>query len=319
MIKLTLKSILGHKFRFALTAFAVILGVSFVVASFVLRDGLKGTFNALIEDINADIDVEIRGVVEFAETDFQDDPLIDESIVDLVSNVDGVAEAVGVVGFQGIIPIGPDGEPLESLGPPLFGFTHSDSDLLPTSLVAGAGPGRGEFVMDIDTADDEGFVVGESYDVIFPTGREPFTLTGLILVGRGQRDSRRGYHAIRQRPVQGAHQHRRSCADDLSTGRRQHQLERARSADPNRTSCQRGSRHTRHSHRGGSSRLRSDHRHHRRRAHGLRPRFVAGCFVPDQQHLQHHRRSARERARPAACRRRNDHPRSDNLWSERRS
>ena len=47
MIKLTLKSILGHKFRFALTAVAVILGVSFVVASFVLRDGLKGTFNAL--------------------------------------------------------------------------------------------------------------------------------------------------------------------------------------------------------------------------------------------------------------------------------
>ena len=183
MIKLTLKSILGHKFRFALTAVAVILGVSFVVASFVLRDGLKGTFNALVEDINADIDVEVRGLVEFAETDFQDDPLIDEAIIDLVSGVDGVVEAVGGVGFSGIIPIGPDDKPLASIGPPLLGFTHSDSDLLPTSVVEGRGPGRGEFVMDIDTVDDEGFVIGESYDIVFPTGREQFTLTGLISLG----------------------------------------------------------------------------------------------------------------------------------------
>jgi len=183
MIRITLKSILGHKFRFALTTLAVVLGVSFVVASFVLRDGLKGTFNTLIEEINADIDVEVRGVLEFSETDFDDDPLIPASVADTVRSVEGVAEAVAGVGFRGIIPVNSAGEPVTTPGAPLLGFTYTDSALSPTTLVEGTAPGRGEFVMDITAADKDDFVVGQSYDVIFPTGRVPMTLSGLIRFG----------------------------------------------------------------------------------------------------------------------------------------
>jgi len=183
MVRITLKSILGHKFRFALTTLAVVLGVSFVVASFVLRDGLKGTFNTLIEEINADIDVEVRGVLEFSETDFADDPLIPASIVDTVRSVDGVAEAIAGIGFGGIIPVRADGEPVTTPGAPLLGFTYTDSALSATTLVEGTAPGQGEFVMDTSAADNEGFVIGESYDVIFPTGRVPMTLSGLVRFG----------------------------------------------------------------------------------------------------------------------------------------
>jgi len=183
MIRITLKGILGHKFRFALTTLAVVLGVSFVVASFVLRDGLKGTFNTLIEEINADIDVEVRGVLEFSETDFADDPLIPASIVDSVRSVDGVAEAIAGVGFTGIIPVKADGEPLTTPGAPLLGFSYIESALSPIALVEGNAPGRAEFVMDITAAENNDFVVGESYDVIFPTGREQLTLSGLVRFG----------------------------------------------------------------------------------------------------------------------------------------
>ena len=40
VIKLSLRNLLSNRLRFALTTFAILLGVSFVVASFVLTDGL---------------------------------------------------------------------------------------------------------------------------------------------------------------------------------------------------------------------------------------------------------------------------------------
>ena len=183
MMRITLKGIRGHVFRFILTTLAVVLGVGFVVASFVLRDGLKETFNGLVEDINADTDVQVRGVTEFSETDFQDDPLIDASVLETVRGVDGVAEAIGGTGFDGIIPVRSNGEPMETFGPPLFGFNYVDSPLSPTFLSEGSAPGQGKFVMDLDTAANEDFVIGETYDVIFPNGTESFRLSGLVSFG----------------------------------------------------------------------------------------------------------------------------------------
>lgn len=183
MVRIALKSILGHKFRFILTTLAVVLGVSFVVASFVLRDGLKGTFNTLVEDINADTDVQVRGFTEFAESDFQDDPFIDESLLDTVRGVDGVDEAIAGLGFTGITPVTGEGDPLDTVGPPILAFNWVDSAMSATQLVEGSAPGPGEFVMDLDTAADNDFVVGESYDVVFPNGREAFTLSGTVRFG----------------------------------------------------------------------------------------------------------------------------------------
>ena len=43
-------------------SFFAALGVSFVVSSFVLTDGLLRTFNDIVEDANAEVDVEVRAV-----------------------------------------------------------------------------------------------------------------------------------------------------------------------------------------------------------------------------------------------------------------
>ena len=57
MLRLTLRNLAANKARFLMTTFAVVLGVGFVVSSFVLSDGLRSTFNQLSEDITVGTDL----------------------------------------------------------------------------------------------------------------------------------------------------------------------------------------------------------------------------------------------------------------------
>ena len=182
MLKLSIRSLTNNKLRFSLTTFAVILGVSFVVASFVLTDGLMRTFNTIVEDANAEVDVEVRAKDEFSEVDFVMRP-IDESILQDVEQIDGVREAVPITSSLKIIPLKADGSTIDTMAP-VFAFNWGGSDLDALTLVEGRVPaGPGEFALDETTADREGFVVGNTYDVVGVDGREPFELVGINKFG----------------------------------------------------------------------------------------------------------------------------------------
>ena len=183
MLKLSIRSLMSHKLRFSMTTFAVLLGVSFVVASFILGDGLRRTFDNLVQDANSNVDVEVRAAEDFDEVDFAM-RRFDESVVDVVSGVDGVGElAAGAQTFKAI-PIAPDGEPIETFGPPVFAVSWSDAVQDTLQVVEGAPPtGPNEFAIDETTADDKDFVVGDTYDIIGAEGREPFTLVGVTRFG----------------------------------------------------------------------------------------------------------------------------------------
>jgi putative ABC transport system permease protein len=182
MIRISLRNLASNKLRFALTTFAVLLGVSFVVSSFVLTDGLLRTFDNIVEEANADIDAQIRANDDFAEVESAERPF-DESLVEVVAAVDGVAEALPGLESEKVVPIKPDGDALQN-GPPVLSFNWIESALSPLTLVVGEEPdGPGEFVMDEGSADREDFVVGEVYDVVGVAGSEPFTLVGLTRFG----------------------------------------------------------------------------------------------------------------------------------------
>ena len=177
MLKLSIRSLTAHKLRFSLTTFAIVIGVSFVVASFVLTDGLTRTFDTIVEDANSEIDVEVRAKNEFAEVDLGDRP-IDEAVLDIVQGVEGVREAIPITMSLKVIPLKSDGSTIDTLAP-IFAFNWQDTQLDALELVAGEYPdGPGEFALDETTADNEGFVIGETYDVVGINGREPFELVG---------------------------------------------------------------------------------------------------------------------------------------------
>ena len=183
MLRLTLRNLAANKARFAMTTFAVVLGVGFVVASFVLSDGLRSTFGDLSEEITGETDLVVRPAAEFGE------PLpLDESLVAEINAIDGVANAVAFVEApeSGVQPVKADGSTIPTAGPPQLMFSWTDDAALGSfTIVEGEAPDEpGEFTMDLDAAANHDFVIGESYDLITPIGiEEDVTLVGTTSFG----------------------------------------------------------------------------------------------------------------------------------------
>ena len=65
MFKLAVKSLLARKLRLLLMVFAIVIGVSFVVSSFVISDSLRSTFNNLSANIESKTDLTVRSKQAF--------------------------------------------------------------------------------------------------------------------------------------------------------------------------------------------------------------------------------------------------------------
>ncbi|MDH3731184.1 MAG: FtsX-like permease family protein [Acidimicrobiia bacterium] len=184
VLLLSRRNLASSRLRVGLTGLAVMFGVAFVVASFVLSDGLRATFNAIVEDVSADIDATVRAEGDFDEVAFQIQT-IDEDLLDIVSAVEGVDEALPALTSSKIVPIDSDGEAVETLGPPILAANQQDSPTATVTSERGELPdGPGEFAIDLTSADSYGFEIGESYDIIGVDGREPFTLVGTTRFGQ---------------------------------------------------------------------------------------------------------------------------------------
>ena len=62
MIGISLRSLLSHKLRLALTTIAIILGVSFVAGTFILTDTINATFTNIFATANAGVAVTVHGL-----------------------------------------------------------------------------------------------------------------------------------------------------------------------------------------------------------------------------------------------------------------
>jgi putative ABC transport system permease protein len=184
--RLSLRGIRAHKMRFAMTTFAVVMGVGFVVGSFVVTDSLRQSVHQLFDDVTRGVDVSVR-----AETSLDSDTLagsrgrIPDDLVEVVRAVEGVAAAEGTIGGYAQL-IGPDGEPLTSMGAPFLGVSWGEEDALyPVTLDEGRKPsGRDEIAIDRGTAEGDGFAVGDRTRVLLADGTQPeVEIVGIFTFG----------------------------------------------------------------------------------------------------------------------------------------
>jgi putative ABC transport system permease protein len=196
MIGVSLRSLLSHKLRLALTTIAVILGVSFVAGTFILTDTINATFTSIFNTADAGVAVTVHGRPIAGSSGGigggQNHP-IPTSLLATVRAVPGVRDAVGDIFRGGATLIGNNGKPIGGNGPPTFGANWiTDSNISPYHLRSGKPPeAPTDVVVDAGTAAKNGLVVGQSLAIVFAGGIEQhFTISGIA--GYGSSDNLAG-------------------------------------------------------------------------------------------------------------------------------
>jgi putative ABC transport system permease protein len=185
MRQVTLRGLLAHKLRLALTALAIVLGVTFISGTYVLTDTLHSTFSALFTSVYSKIDFQVRGVAQLGSGQSATRDLLPESLLPRVQGVPGVAGAFGnVTGYAQFIAR--DGKPISSvIGTLGIGF---DSNPLISNLhlISGNPPTTSDdVVMDAATAKSYHFSVGQRVRILGGglKSAETFTITGIAQFG----------------------------------------------------------------------------------------------------------------------------------------
>ena len=187
MTRFALKGLLGRKLRTALTAIAIVLGVTMVSGTYVLTDSIDKAFDSIFTEVREGSNVVVSGKSAFDLSDGSGAtaPSFDESVLDDVRGVDGVQAAEGSVDSETAQFIGEDGKAIVYGGAPNLGFSIADGDsqFNPLTLVEGAWPGPGDVVVDESTADKEDFAVGDEIGVQAAGPAERLRISGIITFG----------------------------------------------------------------------------------------------------------------------------------------
>jgi putative ABC transport system permease protein len=184
MRKVTIKGLLAHKLRLALTALAIVLGVAFISGTFVLTDTLNNTFTVLFGSIYQKIDFQVRGVAQLGSGANATRNELPESLLATVRGVPGVAAAQGQVGGYAQF-VAHDGKAIQTGGAPTLGVSFdSDQQLSSLRIVAGGPPLTADDVlMDAGTASKYDFTVGQRVRILSVGPVRTFTITGIAQFG----------------------------------------------------------------------------------------------------------------------------------------
>jgi len=189
MRKVTIKGLLARKLRLALTALAIIVGVTFVTGTLVLGDTLDHSLDGLIGNVYQHVSFEIRGKAAFStNTAAGVDSTVNrrpvpESIAATVRRLPGVAAVNGsVTGYaQFVSPAGKAiGKPGSALG---FSFDPYPQ-LSSLRIVQGRAPTTADAVaIDKATATKYHFEIGQKVRILLAGPPRSFTITGIVTFG----------------------------------------------------------------------------------------------------------------------------------------
>jgi putative ABC transport system permease protein len=188
MLRATLKSAFGHKLRLVLTAMSVMIGVAFVVGTFIFTDTIDKTFDKLFADVYAGQDVIVQSHTEY-DVSLGIPPPFDEAVIETVRSVPGVAAAEGSVGGFSVI-YDEAGEAIVPTGPPTLGGSWVADDRLAgnAEMRDGREPSASdEVAIDARTASGHDLVVGDVVEVQTVTEVDTYQIVGIV--GFGEADN----------------------------------------------------------------------------------------------------------------------------------
>jgi putative ABC transport system permease protein len=187
MRKITLRGLLARKLRMALTALAIVLGVTFVTGTLVLTDTLNRTFDTLISTAYQHINFQIRGTAAFdndtaGAANGTDRKPIPASLAEAVRRLPGVADVNGSV--SGYAQFVSGGNAIGGAGSALGFSFDPNRQLSSVRLVQGRAPrAADDVVMDKGTATKYHFRIGDRVRVLSDGSPQTFIISGIVTFG----------------------------------------------------------------------------------------------------------------------------------------
>ncbi|GAB2590183.1 ABC transporter permease [Kribbella endophytica] len=179
MLKLGLRSVLAHRLRFVLCTIAVLLGIGFVSGAMVFSDTLSAALKKNFAGATADLTVTPVSPLNTGT------PTLSIEIADRIAAVPGVAATDAQLLVADVEILAKDGQPIDTYSLATFGASWPhDERTAPFKLVQGTAPwGTEQLTLDRNTADREGYELGQKVKVVTPARAVTATLTGFTTPG----------------------------------------------------------------------------------------------------------------------------------------
>ncbi len=183
MRRVALRGLLARKTRLALTALAVALGVTLISGTYVFTDTINSSFDRIFSEAYKGTDVVItpNDAVELNEGG--DLPPIPGAVLERVKAVEGVENVEGSIFDPNGTFLTKEGEPFSAQGPRFVASAFDDDRFGGFSYAEGRRPrADGEVAIDKATAEREGFVLGDTFEIQAEGPRKGYVITGLTQV-----------------------------------------------------------------------------------------------------------------------------------------
>ncbi len=167
MNKLAFQQLWARKRRAIGAGIAVIIGVAFLVGTMALGDSMTKGIDMLMTEGYSGTDVEVRSIHEIDGENIQL-VSIDAGLADRLAELPEVARVIPVAEGTAQV-LTEDGQRIGGTGPPTSGTTWPESPRNPFVLTEGRAPaGPDELVLDVETAADGGYSIGDTVTVLVP-------------------------------------------------------------------------------------------------------------------------------------------------------
>ena len=189
MLRVALRGLWGRKLRAVLTAIAIVLGVAMVSGTLSLTNAIDSAFKQIFSDTYANTDAVVSGKTFNYQGDTSQPPSLPASLLPQIRDLPGTAEAVGIVSDQTSAKIiDRKGKAIDTGGAPSFGFgvdtAPQYAKFNPLHLLEGRwATNSDEVVIDVHTADDQHFKLGDQVGVASQHPVRKFKLVGIARYG----------------------------------------------------------------------------------------------------------------------------------------
>src|SRR5215211_617218 len=188
MFTATLRAMLAHKVRLALTVASIALGVAFLAGTLVLTDTMHLAFDQLFGKVSAGTDAVVRAEAAYSQSDgiSTSRAPIPASVLTQVRKADGVRTAEGSVTGYALLTDNSGKAVLTSGGAPTLGYSMPADPALrgDVKLLSGTAPsGTHQVAIDATSAEEHHIALGSTIKVLFNGPTQAFTVVGTVGFG----------------------------------------------------------------------------------------------------------------------------------------